>query len=282
MVATLRSEYPLPVLLQVANLARSTFYYQLGQMQAQDRHVKLKQAIRKIFDKSHQRYGYRRVRLQLLRDGWCVSRKLVAKLMRQLGLRSKTRKRKCYNSYRGTTSRRADNHLDRRFATEKPNQQWVSDITQFQISGQKLYLSPVMDLCDHSILAHTLSVSPTTKVSALSLKRAFRVAGDPEGVLVHTDQGYHYQHQSWISQLVEHQCVQSMSRKGNCYDNSVMENFFSHLKEEMFNNDSFASISELRAAIDEYIQWYNTERMQERLGGMTPNEYRQHALSAIG
>ena len=147
MVATLRSKYPLPVLLQVANLARSTFYYQLGQMQAQDRHVKLKQAIRKIFDKSHQRYGYRRVRLQLLRDGWCVSRKLVAKLMRQLGLRSKTRKRKCYNSYRGTTSRRADNHLDRRFATEKPNQQWVSDITQFQISGQKLYLSPVMDLC---------------------------------------------------------------------------------------------------------------------------------------
>lgn len=115
MVATLRSEYPLPVLLQVANLARLTFYYQLGQMQAQDRHVKLKQVIRKIFDKSHQRYGYRWVRLQLLRDGWCVSRKLVAKLMRQLGLRSKTRKRKCYNSYRGTTSRRADNHLDRPF-----------------------------------------------------------------------------------------------------------------------------------------------------------------------
>jgi putative transposase len=85
-VATLRSEYPLPVLLQVANLARSTFYYQLGQMQARDRHVKLKQAIREIFDKSHQRYGYRRVRLQLLRDGWCVSRKLVAKLMRQRAL----------------------------------------------------------------------------------------------------------------------------------------------------------------------------------------------------
>lgn len=146
--------------------------------------MKLKQAIRKIFDKSHQRYGYRRVRFQLLRDGWYVSRKLVAKLMRQLGLRSKTRKRKCYNSYRGTTSRRADNHLDRRFATEKPNQQWVSDITQFQISGQKLYLSPVMDLCDHSILAHTLSVSPTTKVSALSLKKAFRVAGDPEKVFL--------------------------------------------------------------------------------------------------
>ncbi|MDY5129891.1 IS3 family transposase, partial [Actinotignum urinale] len=129
MVATLRSEYPLPVLLQVAKLARSTFYYQLGQMQTQDRHVQLKQAIREIFDKSHQRYGYRRVRLQLLRDGWRVSRKLVAKLMRQLGLRSKTRKRKRYNSYRGTTSRRADNHLDRHFVTEKPNQQWVSDIT---------------------------------------------------------------------------------------------------------------------------------------------------------
>lgn len=282
MVATLRSEYPLPVLLQVAKLARSTFYYQLGQMQARDRHVKLKQAIRKIFDTSHQRYGYRRVRLQLLRDGWCVSRKLVAKLMRQLGLRSKTRKRRRYNSYRAESSRRADNHLDRRFATEKPNQQWVSDITQFQISGKRLYLSPVMDLCDHSILAHTLSVSPTTKVSALSLKKAFRVAGHPEGVLIHTDQGYHYHHQSWISQLVEHQCVQSMSRKGNCDDNSVMENFFSHLKEKMFNNDSFTSINELRIAVNQYIHWYNTERMQQRLGGMTPNEYRQHALTTIG
>ena len=104
----------------------------------------------------------------------------------------------------------------------------------------------------------------------------------PEGVIIHTDQGYHYHHQSWISQLVEHQCVQSMSRKGNCYDNSVMENFFSHLKEEMFNNDSFTSINELRIAVNQYIHWYNTERMQQRLGGMTPNEYRQHALTNTG
>lgn len=153
-------------------------------MQFPDWHARLRQAIREIFDTSHQRYGYRRVRFQLLRDGWRVSRMLVAKLMRQLGLRSKTRRRRRYNSYRGTTSRRADNHLDRRFATEKPNQQWVSDITQFQISGHKLYLSPVMDLCDHSILAHTLSVAPTTKVSALSLKKAFRVAGDLLFILI--------------------------------------------------------------------------------------------------
>ena len=105
MVATLRSEYPLPVLLQVAKLARSTFYYQLKQMQTQDRHVQLKQAIREIFDKSHQRYGYRRVRLQLLRDGWRVSRKLVAKLMRQLGLRSKmNRPGVCSASYTGGSS----------------------------------------------------------------------------------------------------------------------------------------------------------------------------------
>ncbi|MBS5963777.1 MAG: DDE-type integrase/transposase/recombinase [Varibaculum cambriense] len=114
-------------------------------------------------------------------------------------------------------------------------------------------MSPAMDLCDHSTLAHTLSVSPATNATSLSLKKTFRVAGHPEGVLIHTDQGYPYRHQSWISQLVEHQCVQSMSRKGNCYDTSVMEDFFSHLKEEMFNNDSFTSINDLRIAVNQYI-----------------------------
>lgn len=135
MVATLRSKYPLPVLLQVAKLARSTFYYHLKRMQSQDRHARLEQAIREIFDMSHQRYGYRRVRFQLLRDGWAVSRKLVAKLMRQLGLRSKTRKRRRYNSYRVESSRWADNHLDRHFVTENQTSSGFPILPSFRYRG---------------------------------------------------------------------------------------------------------------------------------------------------
>ncbi len=268
----------MPLLLKIAGIARSTYYYHLSKLERADRHQDLKAEIVSIFRASKSRYGYRRVRRTLVRQGWTVSWKLVAKLMRQMGLRSKTRRKKNYSSFRGNTSNTAPNVLERKFATDAPNQKWVSDITMFQLNGNKLYLSPVIDLFDHSVVSFTIGTAPTTRLSSESLRKAFKNAGHPENVLVHTDQGFHYHHISWISQLKSHRCVQSMSRKGNCYDNSVAENFFTHLKQEMFVGEKFAKIADLTRAIKTYILWYNDERTQERLGGITPHELRQDAL----
>lgn len=198
--------------------------------------------------------------------------------MDQLGLKSKVRIKRKYASYRGTMSHIADNILDREFHAAAPNTKWVSDITEFRVAGHKVYLSPIFDLCDHSIVSYTTATSPTTAFTAHSLREALAAHGPVEGLLVHTDQGFHYQHASWRTQLQESQAVQSMSRKGNCFDNAVMENFFGHLKAEMYHGEDFATLDHFLTEIDHYIDWYNTQRVQERLEGMTPMEYRNHAL----
>lgn len=212
--------------------------------------------------------------------GWKVSKKLVWKLMDQLNLKSKVRIRRKYSSYKGKTSHIAENLLKRQFQTNVANTKWVSDVTEFRVAGRKLYLSPIMDLFDHCIISHTISTSPTTAFTSASLAEAFESQRPASRLLVHTDQGFHYQHSSWRHLLTKHGAVQSMSRKGNCFDNSVMENFFGHLKSEMYHGEHFATVADLTREINEYIDWYNNVRCQERLQGMAPSEYRCHTLAA--
>jgi len=259
-------------------MARSTYYYHQAQLDAPDRHAELKTAIAAIFNSSKQRYGHRRIWLSLRQDGWQVSKKLVHKLMHQLGLRSKVRVRRKYNSYQGGVSHVASNVLDRAFNAETPNQKWVSDVTEFRVGNQKVYLSPIYDLFDHSIVSFQTSTSPSTNLTSQSLREALESEQPGAGVLVHTDQGFQYQHVSLRALLEEHDAVQSMSRKANCYDNALIENFFGHLKTEMFHGERFNTVNELINSIEEYIDWYNNERIQERLKGMTPMQYRNHAL----
>lgn len=206
-----------------------------------------------------------------------MSKKLVLALMRQLGFKSKVRIRRTYHSYQGHVSRIAPNVLARDFTAQAPGQKLVSDVTEFRVANRKLYLSPVLDLYDHTVVAHTMSTSPSTALTSESLKLALATCQPGPGVIVHTDQGFQYQHSSWRKLIEENKAVQSMSRKGNCYDNSVMENFFGHLKAEMYHGEHFNSVEELTTEIATYIDWYNTERIQERLGGMTPMQYRSHA-----
>lgn len=273
----MKSDHRLTDLLAAAGLARSTYFYHQARLDEPDHHAALKQSIRDIFTRSKQRYGYRRIWRELRHTGSLVNKKLVYKLMQELGLKSKVRRRRRYNSYRGQTSHIADNKLSREFVATKPNRKWVSDVTEFRVAGQKLYLSPLMDLCDHRIISFTLSTSPSTAFTAASLKATLEQEKPKKGLMVHTDQGFQYQHSSWRNLIKEHHGVQSMSRKGNCYDNAVMENFFGHLKAEMFHGEMFHSVDELTAEIEEYIDWYNTDRCQERLNGMTPMQYRNHA-----
>lgn len=262
-------------------MPRSTFFYHQKRLSEPDKHAALKDAILESFEHNKHRYGYRRVLLDLRNQGWVVNHKLVYKLMRAMGLRAKVRQRRPYVSYAGTISHIADNTLDRKFTPDKPNTVFASDVTEFRVAGRKVYLSPVMDLFDRSIVAHTVATSPSTALTADSLTKTIKTCAPEPGWMMHTDQGFQYQHSSWRNLIHDNGGVQSMSRKANCYDNAVMENFFGHLKTEMYHGEAFDTVAEFNQAIDDYIQWYNTERIQQRLKGLTPMQYRNQTLEAL-
>jgi putative transposase len=276
----LKADFPLPILLQAAALARSTFFYHQARLQAPDPQAALKTAVTEVFTKNHGRYGHRRIHTELAKQGWTVAKKTVLKLMRSLRLVCKVRRKKRYNSYQGARGRVAPNVLNRRFEADAPNQKWVTDVTEFSVGDRKLYLSPVMDLFDRQIISHTISSSPNLELTNTSLRQALTTLEGGQKPLVHSDQGFQYQHASWRDLLERAGALQSMSRKGNCYDNAVMENFFGHLKEELFHHVRFISTDALAASLHEYIHWYNTERISTKLKGLSPVQYRAQALAA--
>ena len=233
-----------------------------------------------MFTVNKARYGYRRVHSVLVRTGWRVNRKTVLKLMRQLGLASTSRRKRRYASYRGETGQIAENILDRDFTAQSMHEKWVTDVTEFRVGDDKLYLSPVMDLCNGEIIAFSTSRSPNLELTNSSLSAAIETLETDQHPLVHSDQGFQYQHRSWRALLTEAGATQSMSRKGNCFDNAVMENFFGHLKEECFHHVRYLSIDALEIALHEYIRWYNNDRITERLEGLSPLQYRTQTLAA--
>jgi len=276
----LKADFPLPMLLQISGLARSTFFYHQARFQAPDPQKELKTAVTEIFKENHGRYGHRRIHTELLKQGWTVAKKTVMKLMRLLGLVCKVRRRKRYNSYQGDQGTIAPNLLNRQFNADTPNQKWVTDVTEFSVGDRKLYLSPVMDLFDRQIIAHSISTSPNLELTNTSLREALGCLQPGQAPLVHSDQGFQYQHISWRALLEDTGAVQSMSRKGNCHDNAVMENFFGHLKEELFHHVRFLNIDALETALNDYIHWYNTKRISTKLKGLSPVQYRAQALAA--
>ncbi|MGN7199036.1 IS3 family transposase [Arthrobacter sp. SAFR-044] len=276
----LKADFPLPVLLQAAALARSTFFYHQARIQGPDPQEAIKAAVTEIFEKNHGRYGHRRVHTEMVKQGWTVAKKTVLKLMRSLDLVCKVRRKKRYNSYQGGQGRVAPNVLNREFEADAPNRKWVTDVTEFSVGDRKLYLSPVMDLFDRQIISYSISPSPNLELTNNSLRQALTCLEDNQQPLVHSDQGFQYQHVSWRKLLQEAGASQSMSRKGNCYDNAVMENFFGHLKEELFHHVRYLSTDALAAALHEYIRWYNTERISTKLKGLSPVQYRTQTLAA--
>ncbi|MBA4101516.1 MAG: hypothetical protein C0488_04690 [Arthrobacter sp.] len=268
------------ILLDVAGLARSTFFYHQARLLAPDPLAELKAAVTGIFEKSHARYGHRRVHIELVKQGWTVAKKTVLKLMGVLGLVCKVRRKKYYNSYQGEQGVVAPNLLKRQFEADAPNQKWVTDVTEFSVGDRKLYLSPVMDLFDRQIISYSLGLSPNLELTNSSLRGALATMEVGQKPLVHSDQGFQYQHTSWRKLLQDAGAVQSMSRKANCYDNAVIENFFGHLKEELFHRVRFLNTEALAAALHEYIRWYNTERISTKLKGLSPVQYRAQTLAA--
>jgi putative transposase len=270
----------LEVLLDVAGLPRSTFFYHQARLLAPDPQAELKAAVTGIFEKSHARYGHRRVHIELVKQDWTVAKKTVLKLMRLLRLVCKVRRKKRYNSYQGEQGVVAPNLLKRQFEADAPNEKWVTDVTEFSVGDRKLYLSPVMDLFDRQIISYAVGISPNLELTNSSLEGALTALEAGQRPLVHSDQGFQYQHTSWRKLLEDAGAIQSMSRRANCYDNAVMENFFGHLKEELFHRVQFINTEALASALHEHIHWYNTERVSLKLRGLSPVQYRVEMLAA--
>ncbi|WP_137491367.1 IS3-like element IS1397 family transposase [Escherichia coli] len=260
-------------LLKAAGLARSTLYYQLSLQKAKDKYADVKQLIVSIFHEHRGCYGYRRIHCELQKRGLKFSGKTVRKLMQQLGLKSPVRLKK-YRSYRGNMGLAAENILQRQFKAEAPCEKWVTDITEFRAGGQKLYLSPILDLFNGEIVAWETACRPTEELVKRMLNKGLESLAEGEKPLLHSDQGWHYRIKSYQSALADKGLVQSMSRKGNCLDNAVMENFFGHLKEEMYYRRDYRSVEELENAVNEYITYWNQKRIKLSLGGLSPVEYR--------
>ncbi|HGC3109406.1 TPA: IS3-like element IS1397 family transposase, partial [Escherichia coli] len=248
-------------LLKAAGLARSTLYYQLSLQKAKDKYADVKQLIASIFHEHRGCYGYRRIHCELQKRGLKFSGKTVRKLMQQLGLKSPVRLKK-YRSYRGNMGLAAENILQRQFKAEAPCEKWVTDITEFRAGGQKLYLSPILDLFNGEIVAWETACRPTEELVKRMLNKGLESLAEGEKPLLHSDQGWHYRIKSYQSALADRGLVQSMSRKGNCLDNAVMENFFGHLKEEMYYRRDYRNVEELENAVNEYITYWNQKRIK--------------------
>ena len=260
-------------MLQRMKMARSVFYYHLSHMEESDRHESLRVRIKAIYDGNHGRYGYRRICSTLRNENIIVNHKTVPKLMGQLGLKAKRKKRR-YHSYKGEVGRIAPNVLERDFKSECPNRKWATDVTQVCINGKKLYLSPILDMFNGEIISYSISNSPNLQMVTTMLNKAFEKYHDTDGLVMHSDQGWQYQHMTYQQILKDHRVIQSMSRRGNCLDNAMMENFFALMKNELLYVKQFKSVEQFERELKRYIWWYNNKRIKLRLKGMSPAIYR--------
>ena len=269
--------FRLDLLLEVARLPRSTYYYQLKQLDRLDKDKDLKAEIQSIFTEHKGNYGYRRMTLELRNRGYVVNHKRVQRLMKVLGLSARIRRKRKYSSYQGEIGKKADNLIQRQFEATKPMEKCYTDVTEFAIpaSAQKLYLSPVLDGFNSEIIAYNLSTSPNLEQVEAMLNQAFS-EDHYTNTILHSDQGWQYQHQ-YYHHFLEGKGIQpSMSRKGNSPDNGMMESFFGILKSEMFYGyeKTFHSLEQLEQAIVDYIDYYNIKRIKIKLKGLSPVQYR--------
>lgn len=292
-VYELQHKYPLVVLLDISGLKRSTYYYTLNKLDKDTKNDDIMNAIIDIYYTHKARYGYRRITLELINRGYIVNHKKVKRLMSKMGLYARTPKAK-YKSYKGDMNGTVKNLLldkvidevnhktyyERNFKTEKCNEIWSTDVSEFHIAAGKLYLSPILDLHNREIVSYNISTSPNYEQIKDMLAKAFNKYKDLKGLILTSDQGWQYQMQDYHKALEEKGIIQSMSRKGNCLDNSPMENFFGKMKNEMFYGYeyTFNTLEELKKEMENYISYYNNQRITEKLKGLTPVEYRNQSL----
>lgn len=282
LVKELRKEgYTLNNLLEAIGLSRSTYYYEIGKTDAiKERNADLSSEITNIFNENKGRYGVRRVYQELLNRGFQVNHKRVQRIMNQLSLKGKRPKEK-YHSYKGNVGKVADNIINRDFSTERPLEKWTTDVSQFNLPWGKCYISPILDMNTNEVISYNLSLSPNMAQVKDMLDKAFKRFPSVQGLIMHSDQGWQYQHVFYREELKKHGIIQSMSRKGNCYDNCIMEAFFGRLKNEMFYGfeKQYPSFDAFSKAIADYIDYYNNQRIQAKTKWMPPSKFREASMA---
>ncbi len=247
-------------------------------MRVPDKYKEVKAEIVAIYHENKGRYGYRRITTEVHNRGFPINHKTVQRLMKELGLVCRVRIKK-YRSYKGEVGKIAPNLLSRNFYAEKPNQKWATDVTEFSLFGEKMYLSPILDLHNGYLVSYTISERPVLGMVISMLEKAFETIPDGTGLVLHSDQGWQYQHKQYQRMLRRKGIRQSMSRKGNCLDNAVMENFFSLLKSELFYLQEFRSLDHFKQELVDYLDYYNNRRIKAKRKGLPPALHRQQALS---
>jgi len=263
-------------LLSVAKMAKSSYFYEAKRFDFDEKNEEIAEQIVSIFDKSKGRYGVRRVTAELRSRGFVVNHKKVQRMMRKMGASAK-RKAVHYNSYKGNVGKVAGDliiaeyvrkdgtiHHKSDFSCNGPNEKWTTDVSQFNLPFGKAYLSPIKDMYDGRIVAYDLSMRPDLSQAKRMLDSALALNPGLTGLILHSDQGWQYQHQWYVQTLKNHGILQSMSRKGNCLDNCIMESFFGTMKNEMFygHEDEFKDFKSFKKAVDAYISWYNKTRVR--------------------
>ena len=254
-------------------MARSTFYY--NNRQKPDKWAVERQRISELYHQNKGRYGYRRLTLAMKNEGYAINSKTVRKLMKEAGIKCQVRMKK-YKSYKGEVGKIAPNLLERDFKADEPYKKLVTDVTEFHLFGTKIYLSPVLDLYNSELIYYTICRHPVMDMVMDMVKGTVAVIGDNTNAILHSDQGFHYQHKDYQKLLKDNHIIQSMSRKGNCLDNAVIENFFGLLKSELLYLQEFDSVEHFLKELEEYLRYYNEDRIKVKLNGMSPVRYRAH------
>ena len=283
-------------MLSFFKISKSTYFYTINTYSREDKDYELKELIKAIFEENKSRYGYRRVTLELKNREYKINHKRVKRLMKLLNLYGVQPKAK-YKSYKGEVGKTCKNLLltkvvdeennktyyERNFTTTGVNQIWSTDVSEFHIAAGKLYLSPIIDVHNREIVSYVISKNPNFKQVTDMLDIAFKKHKNLKGLIFHSDQGWQYQMKQYRDKLSKRGIKQSMSRKGNCYDNCVMEIFFGTMKNEMFygHEYEFESLDELEIAMKEYIEYYNNKRISTKLKGLTPIMYRHQSLNQV-
>lgn len=266
-------------LVKVADIPRSTYYYWEKQLNREDKYASVKEVIEAVYHEHKGRYGYRRIHKELAKRNIHHDPKTINRLMNEMGIKCEVRMKK-YRSYRGKVGEIAPNLLNRDFRADKMNTKWVTDVTEFHLFGEKRYLSPILDLCNGEIIAYKVMNRPVYSLVGDMLEEAVNRIQPGDEVILHSDQGWHYQMKKYQNKLKKHGIQQSMSRKGNCLDNAVMENFFGLLKSELLYLQEFENIEHFERELEEYIYYYNHKRMKAKLKDLSPVEYRIQVLNA--
>lgn len=282
-VTSLRAKYPLSVLLEVSNMAFSVYYYHVSQDKLKvNKYIEIEEEIDKLYLNKHKkRIGYNRVYIELKKLNYIIGKNKVLEIMRNKGYtRNKTKKWRKYNSFAGDLGFTKPNYMNRDFHTTKPYEKAGTDITMFRTEKGPVYLSPVIDFDSREVLSYTLGTNAkmdkiTKMLDLLKKQHSNRV----KGMMIQSDQGIQYQNSRYQTKLAEMGIIQSMSRKGNCLDNSPTENFFGRMKEEMWfgHEEEYKNPKALIKAIDEYIDYYNNTRLVTK-HKMSPVEYRNNMI----